>query len=374
MHTKKFLALAMFAVILATAGCNLFGRVGVPNKPAKPNGPDMRGIGIIGVYSAKTTDPDGDSISYQFKYGSAASDTSAWSVFVPSGDSVLISIFWNAAGTYSVVARAKDTKGNVSDWSAALVVTVRANQDPVTPAIPTGPISGVKGRTYYFSATTTDPDGDAVQFRFYWGNGDTSDWGVPVPSGALDSASYSWAQGGVYYVSVQAQDKLGGVSDWSEPLGFVVTDTAYPYTIALTWGEYPRDLDSHIWTPEIEGDSWHVYFGRKGYSHIAPYCSLDVDDVTSYGPEHITITQAFPGEYIYAVHQWSSDSTITGSGAVVRIYQYGNLIRTYNVPTEPANNRMWWHVFKLNAVNGTITDLNTIETDPPLPWTMDERK
>jgi len=293
---------------------------------------------------------------------------------MPSDTYLLVNHTFDTAGIYAIAVRARDSRMQMTNWSDTLLVTVRTNQNPLTPAIPTGPISGIKGRTYHFLATTTDPDGDAVQFRFSWGNGDTSDWGAPVPSGALDSAAYSWAQGGVYYISVQAQDKLGGVSNWSEPLGFVVTDTAYPYTIALTWGQYPRDLDSHIWTPEIEGDSWHIYFGRHGYGHIAPYCSLDVDDVTSYGPEHITITRAFTGEYIYAVHQWSSDSTITGSGAMVRIYQYGNLIRTYNVPTEPANGRLWWHVFKLNAVNGTIIDLNTIENNPPLRWTMDERK
>lgn len=371
---RKVLMLSLVALgLLLTVGCNLFGGNRAPVKPAAPAGPDMRAVGIAGSYTAVTTDPDNDSIAYQFNWGSA-SDTSGWSLFVKSGDSVMMSKAWNTAGIYQVKVRARDIKGNISDWSPALSVTVRVNQVPQTPAMPAGPYSGVRDRTYYFYATATDPDNDLVQFRFSWGDGDTSDWGAFVASGGSDSAAHTFVNAGVYPIMVQARDKLGGISFWSEPLNFVVTDTTYPWTIALTWNAEPRDLDAHLWTPAVEGDSWHIYFGRHGFLHIAPYCSLDVDDITSYGPEHITIARAFPGEYIYAVHHWSGDSTISTSGAVVRIYHYGSLTRTFNVPNTPAGDNWWWHVFKLNAENGTITELNVIDPNPPLPWTMDERK
>lgn len=370
MKLRWFWTIALVIPLAITIGC--FGNR-APAKPGTPTGPDERAIGAEGNYVARTTDPDGDSVSYQFNWGTAG-DTSTWSSFVASGDSVVVFNIWTTAGTYQVTARAKDTKGNVSGWSNALTVTVRTNQIPLTPGIPAGPVSGVKNRTYYFYATTTDPDNDKVQFRFSWGDGDTSNWGNFVNSGATDSAAHSWSTGGIKQISVQARDKLGSVSAWSEPLAFIITDTAYPYTIALTWGEDPRDLDAHIWTPEVEGDSYHIYFGRRGSLNVAPYCSLDVDDVTSYGPEHITIKQAFPGEYIYAIHHWAGDSTITTSGATVRLYTYGNLNRTFTVPNVPSQPDYWWHVFKLNAVTGEVTVLNLISPDPPLPWTTDERK
>lgn len=373
MIVRRLLILGTGLVLLAGIGCDLFGGNKAPAKPAAPAGPDMRAVGVAGSYKAVTTDPENDSIAYQFNWG-AAGDTSGWSTWVKSGDTVVMSKTWNTAGTYSVTVRARDIKGNVSDWSPALTVTVRVNQMPQTPGLPGGPVSGVKNRQYWFYATATDPDNDMLQFRFSWGDGDTSDWGGFVASGGTDSAAHTFTTGGVYEIRVQARDKLGGVSFWSEPLNFVVTDTAYPYTIALTWNEDPRDLDAHIWTPEIEGDSWHVYFGRKGFLRAAPYCSLDVDDVTSFGPEHITISRAYPGEYIYAVHHWAGDSTISTSGAVVRIYNYGNLVRTLTVPNTPAGSNWWWHVFKLNAVTGEITVLNVIDPNPPLRWTMDARK
>ncbi|MGQ9708281.1 MAG: hypothetical protein ACUVUR_05340 [bacterium] len=373
MQQKRLVLMAVLITLFITAGCNLFGGNKAPNKPQTPVGPEMRATGIAGNYTARTTDPENDSIAYQFNWDSAA-DTSAWSSFVKSGDSITMVKTWNTPGSYQITVRARDIKGNISEWSPALTVTVRVNQIPATPGIPAGPGSGIPGRGYYFYATTTDPDNDMVQFRFYWGQGDTSDWGGFVASGATDSAFHTFTIGGLYQIMVQARDELGGESFWSEPLNFVVTDTAYPYTIALTWNEDPRDLDAHIWTPDVEGDSWHIYFGRKGFAHTVPYCSLDVDDVTSFGPEHITITRAYPGEYIYAVHHWSGDSTITTSGAVVRVYHYGDLIRTFNVPGGTASAYWWWHVFKLNAVTGEITELNLIDPDPPLPWTMDARK
>ncbi len=373
MRNNVKVMLSALLVLLAVTGCDILGGNKPPVKPPAPSGPDMRAIGIAGSYTAVTTDPENDSISYQFNWG-ATNDTSAWSLFVKSGDSVKMSHTWDEAGTYEVKVRARDIKGKVSDWSPSLTVTVRLNQMPQTPAMPTGPLSGVRGRSYYFYATTTDPDNDMVQFRFSWGDGDTSDWGGFVSSGGRDSAVHTFNTGGLYQIRVQARDKLGGESFWSEPLNFVVTDTAYPYTIALTWNEHPRDLDAHIWTPFVETDSWHIYFGRKGLLRSEPYCSLDVDDVTSFGPEHITISRAFSGEYVYAVNHWSGDSTISTSGAVVRIYNYGNLIRTFTVPNQTAGDNWWWHVFKLNAVTGEITELNVIDPAPPLPWSMDVRK
>jgi len=62
-----------------------------------------------------------------------------------------------------------------------------------------------------------------------------------------------------------------------------VTDGSVRFV--LTWGYLPKDLDSHLFTPNEQ----HIYFAQK-----APYlagANLDVDDTTSYGPETTTITE-----------------------------------------------------------------------------------
>jgi hypothetical protein len=60
--------------------------------------------------------------------------------------------------------------------------------------------------------------------------------------------------------------------------------------IILTWGENPADLDSHLIAPNPDGCRFHCYYANK----IIPGANLDRDDVTSYGPETITITIGFP--------------------------------------------------------------------------------
>jgi len=57
----------------------------------------------------------------------------------------------------------------------------------------------------------------------------------------------------------------------------------------LTWGENPGDLDSHLWTPSINNQVHHIFYANQGSPTSGPFAELDVDDVTSYGPEHITI-------------------------------------------------------------------------------------
>lgn len=51
--------------------------------------------------------------------------------------------------------------------------------------------------------------------------------------------------------------------------------------IVLTWGENPRDLDSHI-TYTDDSSSYHIYYNNKIDSTTGT--NLDIDDVTSYGP------------------------------------------------------------------------------------------
>ena len=64
--------------------------------------------------------------------------------------------------------------------------------------------------------------------------------------------------------------------------------------VVLTWGETPRDLDSHLDTPS----GCHVYYGRKQCRGEA---SLDTDVTDSYGPETINIVKLLPGVYKYSL-------------------------------------------------------------------------
>lgn len=139
--------------------------------------------------------------------------------------------------------------------------------------------------------------------------------------------------------------------------------------IVLTWGQNPSDLNSHLFTPTIGGAAHHVFFANRGSAATAPFATLDVDDVTGFGPETITITQNNPGEYRYLVHHFSGSQTISTSNARVDVFDQTGLIQSFTPPANCANR--YWHVFNFDGGTQVITPVQT-QTDsenPPAPGT-----
>ncbi len=141
---------------------------------------------------------------------------------------------------------------------------------------------------------------------------------------------------------------------------------ASDYKFILTWGQDPRDLDSHLWTPEIGGSTYHVYYGNLGSETSPPYAWLDVDDQYSYGPEVLTIVDLYPGTYSYAVHEYTGDGTITTSGAEVQVFRGRDLIGTYSVPTGESGENWYWYVGDVDGATGEFTLINMIQADQPV--------
>jgi uncharacterized repeat protein (TIGR02543 family) len=141
------------------------------------------------------------------------------------------------------------------------------------------------------------------------------------------------------------------------------------YRIVLTWGLDPQDLDSHLVAEtDTEEEGIHVYYSDK--NPVPCYANLDVDDTDSEGPETITITNLEGLSNIrYAVHDYTnrnenSSSSLSNSGAVVRLYKGNQLLRTFNVPTGYGGTE--WDVFSLDSA-GRITTINTMTyTTEPL--------
>lgn len=132
------------------------------------------------------------------------------------------------------------------------------------------------------------------------------------------------------------------------------------YRIVLTWGEYPDDLDSHVYGTYSNGNPFHVY-----YSHMYAYdtndktqiCNLDIDDTTSYGPETITLNVINSKPYYYYVHHYSGSGAISTSNATVQVYRGSENIATFHAPTNQGT-ETYWNVFAI--VNGELVIKNTI--------------
>jgi uncharacterized membrane protein len=78
---------------------------------------------------------------------------------------------------------------------------------------------------YTFTATTVDPEGDNISFLFDWGDGNTSGWIGPYPSGGTGQATHRWAALGSYDVKVKAKDdSVGRESGWSPAHTFTIVE------------------------------------------------------------------------------------------------------------------------------------------------------
>ncbi len=123
-------------------------------------------------------------------------------------------------------------------------------------------------------------------------------------------------------------------------------------TMRLTWGANPTDIDSHLRTP----DGSHVYFSSEGSLTTAPYASLDVDDVTGFGPEVTTIRRPRVGIYRFYLHNFSQSFTpgMTGSPTRVELNYVGRTVVFSPPPGE--GSALWWHLFDLYiSPNCTMT-------------------
>lgn len=123
--------------------------------------------------------------------------------------------------------------------------------------------------------------------------------------------------------------------------------------VVLTWGEAPRDLDSHMTGPSVQGKPFHTWYGGRTASHGGErVAELDLDDTDSYGPETTTIYIPMRGTYSFYVHDYTNQSdmrstALANSGATVQVYLGEVLQREYHVPADLVG--PMWYVFEFSA-------------------------
>jgi hypothetical protein len=137
--------------------------------------------------------------------------------------------------------------------------------------------------------------------------------------------------------------------------------------VVLTWGQFPSDLDSHLLTPVISNFNHHIAYFNPGSLTTVPFANLDVDDVFSFGPETITLTNLFPGVYHYYVHNFSGsfgfDTNFANSAGEVRFFTASGEVATRSAPTSPDGN--YWYVARIHGDSKTITVVDEVTTTEP---------
>ncbi|MCP4323256.1 MAG: hypothetical protein GY951_07165 [Psychromonas sp.] len=129
--------------------------------------------------------------------------------------------------------------------------------------------------------------------------------------------------------------------------------------IELKWGQTPSDLDSHFYGPDDNGERFHISFLNEFEVVNGSSIYLDVDDISSYGPEVITVPEySLPGTYQYAVYNYSEvDGVIERTEARVELII--NNERVLFIPPE-GEAKLWWHVFEVEVAEDGSTTVNII--------------
>lgn len=96
---------------------------------------------------------------------------------------------------------------------------------PNVPSIPSGPTTGRPSRSYAYSTSATDPNGDQVKYTFDWGDGTSPSATSLVNSGEKASLPHRWARTGTYLVKAMATNSKGAASDWSSTLSVKISTT-----------------------------------------------------------------------------------------------------------------------------------------------------
>lgn len=114
-------------MIVSLAELSGFITYNAPYIPEIPTGPSNGIIEEEYNYTTFTTDPQGDLIEYQFRWGDGTD--SGWIGPYSSGDTAEAGHSWTNKKTYEVKVKAKDTNGYESDWSEPLHVTIPRNKN-----------------------------------------------------------------------------------------------------------------------------------------------------------------------------------------------------------------------------------------------------
>ncbi len=151
-----------------------------------------------------------------------------------------------------------------------------------------------------------------------------------------------------------------GPDDWSNQNGAISPLDDGNWRIVLTWGENPKDIDLHGFTPVIDGQQYHIFYrgACRGSRDQAPYMDLDVDDRNSFGPETITISDLRAGDYTFHVHNYGNQNdpdvdtgSLSNSFARIQIYNpEGFRVRSFNLSA----GGYWWNAFTLTGPNGDV--------------------
>jgi len=119
------------------------------------------------------------------------------------GSGEIVTHSYASPGNYTVVLTVKDDDRAINNYTTSAVIT-SGNNPPKTPTV-SGTQTGQKNTSYEFTAMSTDPDNDSLQYIFNWGDGETITT-ASFSSGLSIIQTHMWSEPGHYTITVKASD------------------------------------------------------------------------------------------------------------------------------------------------------------------------
>jgi hypothetical protein len=286
-----------------------------PAVPPAPSGPTSGYVYTSYTYTTSTTDPEGDTICYEFDWNDGATTQVGW---YASGATASASHQWKYPTTYQLKVRAKDIHGFWSGWSTFRSVTLSQNDagsggdagNTAATAIFITP-GTYKGTLYYPNPVDTI---DFYSFTAQLGDlihatmtpPSDADFHLELldPNGEIRSGSYN-GQGQTEVVDTTAA--LGGT--WYLRIFRYTGEGQYTFTLAVT----PNHAVLTISVPQAGADGAIIWIDGVAYT---AYANTPVSVTLAKGSHTIQAERSFlkeewmPGYYfIYTFWKWSDGVT-----------------------------------------------------------------
>ena len=222
--------------------------------------PSQPAVGQLVTFTNTTTDLDGDTLTYLWRFPDGTTSTAKNPLHS-----------FSMAGSQRVLLEASDGKANGTGvFETEITVTVPDNRFP-TASFTWSPGAPVVGQAIAFTDASTDPDGDPLTYSWSFGDGTTSSARNPVKS---YSAAHS------YVVSLSVSDGRNGSHTVSKPITIAPADGTTP---VLTFN---RPSGTTVTSPglavaiEVAGQQLNVSTGSVRLNGVDVTASFTTPEVT----------------------------------------------------------------------------------------------
>ncbi len=287
---------------------------------------------VIEAFSVDATGREGEDISA----GYSASDASGIepSATIDWGDGTTESMdedtladhVYADDGTYEVTLTVTDSDGETTSRTASVAI------DNVAPTITSFdfPTYGEEGETFDFTASGTDPAGEADPLTFGYDFGDGSE---PVSGIDLTAVSHTYLSSGNYTVTLTLSDDDGGVSTQT---GTINVGTAAPFFVKFegdTAGDEGDTLSFQAQAMDPVGQTlvyrWDFGDGTdpleaedlENTTHLFADDGIYTVTVTVIDPDELTAAQSLEVSIANVAPSFTSDPPTTAMEGVTYTYQ-----------------------------------------------------